>query len=890
LAGISILGVDMAGSDKSVEYGVTADPSGFTAGMEKAAASARKTAADIQSSFKQIESQMQSVSNALKTVTGVIGTMTAVIAGGAAFKEVIGASVAWTGEAKKLSVQLGITTERASVMMVAMRHLGIDSEVVTMAAGKMAKQIATNGQAFEKLGVQVKDSNGQYRPTLDIMGEVNAKLRDIKNPIEQNIAGTQVYGKSWNDVRATLKLTTEEMKSAEQKTKDLGLLVGDEGVAQAKKYKESMNDMKLVMTSLEVQMGAALLPGFVKIGGWLSGVGPAAGKIMSAVMDSLGNIMESLGGVVMDLWNTIRAGFSEIGQIVAQVMGTDAPDSMQFFTNCLKVVEIAFVGLKVGVQVALEAVMAIIDITVARIMRLASVAERALRLDFAGAKQAWETGTAIVEGVQQKHVDKLIKIASDGQKQIEDIALRAPKAKPEIKDKTISGGPTYDFSKEDSGAKEKTRMHEWEAKLGADKDGYAKEQAIAGTAMEFSHTMERDYWKGILDTVKLSKEEKAQVEKKYYAVTALMRKDAFEEDIAGEKASLENYKNNHLARLDIANKIYQANVARYGADSKEAKAAMADVYKEQRAFAEQSVATAKVVSEAQRNAALAGIDADEQAAELQLALHQINDAQLLQMEEGFQAKRYQIKMQALIEQEAMMHGSDEDPVALAQIHLQIEALEQQHQAKMMAIKSKATLEQKKDSLAMYSSIQSGMASVIAGTLNGTMKMSALLQNMMGVVTGAVIDMLAKTAAEWLMNLALGKATSTVSAVGQISANAGVAATASAAAIPLYGWAIAPEAGLAASAAAMAYMPMASAEGGYDIPAGLNPIVQTHAREMILPAKHADVIRSMADGGGAGGGSGATVNYHDYSGRLSAGDIRKNVHVIANALRDHAKKS
>ncbi|MEC5213321.1 tape measure domain-containing protein [Polaromonas sp. CG_9.5] len=44
----------------------------------------------------------------------------------------------------------------------------------------------------------------------------------------------------------------------------------------------------------------------------------------------------------------------------------------------------------------------------------------------------------------------------------------------------------------------------------------------------------------------------------------------------------------------------------------------------------------------------------------------------------------------------------------------------------------------------------------------------------------------------------------------------------------------------------------SAEGGYDIPAGKNPIAQLHEKEMVLPQAQADVIRGLASGGGAGG--------------------------------------
>lgn len=847
----------------AINFDVTADGTPFEEAMKKAANVAQQSAKDIGNSFKAVDASMQQVTNAFKSVTGVLGTLTAVIAGGKAFKEVIGASNEWNGEAKKLSVQLGITTERASVMMVAMRHLGIDSEMLSMASGKMSKQIATNGQAFEKLGVAVKDTHGQYRPTLDIMAEVNDKLKEIKNPIEQNIAGTQVYGKSWNDVRGTLKLTTEEIKAAEQKTRDLGLVVGDDAVAQTKKYKESINDMKLIMTSLEVQFGAAVIPAFVELGSWLGNVGPVVAKATGSAIQSLSGIMQTLSETVMAVWDVIASGFSQIGQLISDVMGTDAPGAMEIFDNALKVIEIAFVGFKIGVQVALEAIMAIIDISLAKWMRVASVAERVLHLDFAGAKNAWQEGTAQIEQVQQQHIDKLVKIASDGKEKIDAIATRGPKQGAEIKDKKITGGPTYDFSK-DGDEKAKSRMHEWEAKLGADKDGYAKEQAIAGTAMEYSHTQERDYWKRILETVKMSKEERAQVEKKYYAVTALLRKEAFENEIAGEKLALENFKHNHVEREEIAQRIYKQSVARYGADSKEAKAAMADVLKERKAFAEQSLATSKVISEAQKNAALAGVDAEEQSAEFLVATNQMTQAKLLQLQEEFEAKRYQIKMAALIEQENAMRGKDEDPTALAQIHAQIEAMEQQHQARMGAIKNKQFIEQNKNVLAMTNTVQSGLASVIAGTLNGTIKASNILRSLMQSVLGAVVDLIAKTAAQWAMDALFKQALSSASALGQITANAGVAGSAAYAAtagIPVIGPAMAPAAAAAAMTGAMSFAPMASAAGGYDIPAGLNPIVQTHAREMILPAKHADVIRSLSDGGTPAGNSSPIINIH-----------------------------
>jgi len=87
------------------------------------------------------------------------------------------------------------------------------------------------------------------------------------------------------------------------------------------------------------------------------------------------------------------------------------------------------------------------------------------------------------------------------------------------------------------------------------------------------------------------------------------------------------------------------------------------------------------------------------------------------------------------------------------------------------------------------------------------------------------------------------------------------------------------AGPAAIAAAMVAAKSAlvpSAAGGYDIPAGVNPMTQLHQREMVLPAKHADVIRNMADNGGAGA---PAVHFN-----VSAIDARG----VAQFFKDHGE--
>lgn len=60
-------------------------------------------------------------------------------------------------------------------------------------------------------------------------------------------------------------------------------------------------------------------------------------------------------------------------------------------------------------------------------------------------------------------------------------------------------------------------------------------------------------------------------------------------------------------------------------------------------------------------------------------------------------------------------------------------------------------------------------------------------------------------------------------------------------------------GLSAGSSSSGFRFTPSGAGGFDIPAGVNPVTQLHEKEMVLPAQYADVIRGLANNGAAGDG-------------------------------------
>ena len=99
-------------------------------------------------------------------------------------------------------------------------------------------------------------------------------------------------------------------------------------------------------------------------------------------------------------------------------------------------------------------------------------------------------------------------------------------------------------------------------------------------------------------------------------------------------------------------------------------------------------------------------------------------------------------------------------------------------------------------------------------------------------------------------------------IANYAAQAVAAAWASISAIPVVGPFMAPAIAIGAGAAVLGLAgSIKSAEGGYDIPAGVNPMTQLHAQEMVLPAELANTIRGMSKGGGHAGGGTYEVHIH-----------------------------
>ncbi|HHL3619071.1 TPA: tape measure protein [Neisseria meningitidis] len=300
------------------------------------------------------------------------------------------------------------------------------------------------------------------------------------------------------------------------------------------------------------------------------------------------------------------------------------------------------------------------------------------------------------------------------------------------------------------------------------------------------------------------------------------------------------------------------------------------------------------------------LEMEKDAADQALADGRISQLERLDMEIEFENRRYQIAYDALQERIAL---AEQDPTysqtAIDKLKAQMGELGQGHERTQAKNEGKRENQRRKDAPNVMEMLQDGGKNVwqqaqqqmsqaftamltraqsfrqamngffksmgqtfiqemvtkpLMGLMRRMVQESAIYKMIFGTKETLETAAAAKTAAT--------KATETTAVVGSNAVQAASGAAASQASIPYVGPILAVAAMAARMAAVMGLMGggggsqttttttrIPSAAGGWDIPAGINPLTQLHENEMVLPAEHAQTIREMA---GQQGGSDSTI--------------------------------
>lgn len=228
-------------------------------------------------------------------------------------------------ELGKLSLKTGITTEKLAELRYAASLSDVSNEALTGSLAKLAKAIVdasdgtgTSADAFSRLGISVRDTNGQIKSTDAVFAELAARFADLPDGPEKAAAAMAIFGKTGADLIPLLNSGADGLRAMGDEARKFGLTISTETANAAQEFNDNLTRMQAVQTGLVTQLAAELMPAmrdasaaFVDVAKSVDLVGPVAQFAIT--------LFQTLVVLGSDVAFVFRGIGREIGGIAAQL-------------------------------------------------------------------------------------------------------------------------------------------------------------------------------------------------------------------------------------------------------------------------------------------------------------------------------------------------------------------------------------------------------------------------------------------------------------------------------------------------------------------------------------------------------------------------------------------
>lgn len=308
---------------------LTLNKSGYEKGLNDAEKSTK--------SFSQkVKDTLQN--ETVQSFTMVIG---AVVKLGKELYNLMNVGIEYADQMGDIAAKYGTTSEAISEIGYIATQTGSDVNTLTNAMSMLYMRAKQDGEAFQSLGVSVKDSNGQFKSMDELFWETVYAMNNLESDGEKSAYMLDLFGRSAANIGEILRKDTAEIDAMRNEAHDLGIVVSQETADFAGAWQDRMDRIKLQGQSALASLVAGAPDAEEKLS-----------KFFDAVLDMLENITPTFVNFSIRLLLQVSLALIKLApELVVNFL--DAVIKTIFETNWLQV------GLDIG-KAILEGILNII--------------------------------------------------------------------------------------------------------------------------------------------------------------------------------------------------------------------------------------------------------------------------------------------------------------------------------------------------------------------------------------------------------------------------------------------------------------------------------------------------------------------------------------------------
>lgn len=255
----------------------------------------------ITGSFRNIGSTSTAESERAATGLGRIPPQMAAIGAGAALLGAgmlaVGVKMASTFEsvgAEVLKIQrfTGLSAEASSQLRFEAEETGVSIDTLTRSLGLMSKKMDTSPATFEKMGIAVKDSNGQLRSSSDVLLDVADKVKNASTATERLAIVQEAFGRGGQAMLVMMMQGRDGLQKLGEEAQKYGLVLTQDNLGAVQNAIMAHREFNAAIQGVQVQIGEKFLP-------VLTSLTHVFTELVAGTGGALGSILEYGGGALL---------------------------------------------------------------------------------------------------------------------------------------------------------------------------------------------------------------------------------------------------------------------------------------------------------------------------------------------------------------------------------------------------------------------------------------------------------------------------------------------------------------------------------------------------------------------------------------------------------------
>lgn len=221
----------------------------FQQSMDKASYLAEKNFNKIQSAAK----------TAAAAVTGYLALNQV--------KEAIKGQLDYADQLAKTSQKVGVSTETLSAYAYAAELAGVNFEqlqksLIFLSKGSVdaARGIGESKDAFDAMGITVKNTDGTLKSNSQLLEEVADKFATYKDSAEKTALAVKIFGKAGADMIPLLNGGRDAIKEASDEAEKFGIIIGSDFAKRAETVNDNFTRISKAGQGLSLMLAETLLP------------------------------------------------------------------------------------------------------------------------------------------------------------------------------------------------------------------------------------------------------------------------------------------------------------------------------------------------------------------------------------------------------------------------------------------------------------------------------------------------------------------------------------------------------------------------------------------------------------------------------------------------------